>query len=61
MPKKFTDEEKARGVRMVTDRRAEHETWEATYEAVGRVLGIGAETLWRWTKQARVDAGSRTG
>ncbi|WP_353080848.1 hypothetical protein [Tessaracoccus lapidicaptus] len=35
MPKKFTDEEKSRAVRMVHEQRSEYPTLRATCEAVG--------------------------
>lgn len=57
MPKKFTDEEKARAVRMVHEQRSEYPTMRATCEVVGSRLGIGRETLRGWVNQSRVDAG----
>lgn len=61
MPKKFTAEEKARAVRMVTEQRSEYPTLKATCEAVGGRLGIGRETLRTWVSQTRVDAGEQPG
>ncbi len=61
MPKKFTDEEKARAVRMVHEQRSEYPTLRATCEAIGSRLGIGRETLRGWVGQAKVDAGEAEG
>jgi len=61
MPKKFTDEEKSRAVRMVHEQRSEYPTLRATCEAVGSRLGIGRETLRGWVGQAKVDAGEAEG
>jgi len=61
MPKKFTDEEKSRAVRMVQEQRSEYSTLRAACEAVGSRLGIGRETLRGWVNQAKVDAGEADG
>ncbi len=61
MPKKFTDEEKSRAVRMVQEQRSEYPTLRATCEAVGSRYGIGRETLRGWVNQARVDGGEVEG
>lgn len=61
MPKKFTDEEKSRAVRMVHEQRSEYPTLRATCEAVGSRLGVGRETLRGWVGQAKVDAGEVDG
>lgn len=61
MPRKYTDEEKSRAVRMVHEQRSEYPTQRATCEAVGARLGIGRETLRGWVNQAKVDAGEVDG
>jgi transposase len=52
---------KARAVRLVREHRGDYETeWAAIKEISGR-LGMSAETLRKWVRQAEVDAGEAPG
>jgi transposase len=52
---------KARAVRLVREHRGDYETeWAAIKEISGR-LGMSAETLRKWVRQAEVDAGDSPG
>lgn len=61
MPKKIDPEVRARAVRLVTEHLGEYPTFTAACEAVARQVGVGAESVRRWTVQAQVDAGQRAG
>ena len=60
-PQKYPDELRERAVRMVLE--VQRETGEK-YGAVTRIakqLGVGAESLRNWVRQAEVDSGRRPG
>ena len=61
MPKRFDSETKAKAVRLVTDHVGEYPSeWQAI-KAVATRLGMHAETLRNWVRQAQVDGGERPG
>ena len=61
MPKKYTPEVKSKAVRLVRDHVDDYASeWEAI-KTVAKRLGIGAETLRRWVRQAEVDEGVSEG
>jgi len=61
MPKKIDPELKARAVRLVAEHQQEYPSLTAVSEVVARQLGVGKESVRRWTLQAQVDAGQRPG
>lgn len=61
MPRKYDENTKARAVRLVVDHVEDYfSEWEAIGTVAGR-LGMGAETLRRWLRQAEIDAGDVDG
>ena len=61
MPKKIDPELKARAVRLVNDHAAEYPSLSAAAAAVGKQLGVGKESVRRWSIQQQVDDGTRPG
>lgn len=61
MPSKYDDNIKARAVRLVRERRDGYETEWAAMRAVSGRLGMSAETLRKWVRQAEVDDGEAAG
>ncbi len=57
MPKRYPNDQRERAVRMVMDRLEEYPSPWAAAQALGPKLGVGAETLLKWTVQAQVDGG----
>jgi len=61
MPMKYDENTKARAVRLVVDHVEDYSSeWEAIKTVSGR-LGMHAETLRTWLRQAEVDAGDADG
>lgn len=61
MPRKYDENMRARAVRLVVDHRDDYASeWEAIKTVSGR-LGMTAETLRKWLRQAEVDAGTADG
>ena len=61
MPKKYDENMKARAVRLVVDHREDYASeWQAITTVAGR-LGMSAETLRKWLRQAEIDAGETEG
>lgn len=61
MPKQYPKDQCDRAVRMVLDRLDDYPSLYSACESIAPKLGIGSETLRRWTVQAQVDSGQRVG
>ena len=61
MPKRIDNELKARAVRLVTEHRREYPNLTAACLAVSKQVGVGAESVRRWVRQAEIDNGARQG
>ena len=48
-------------MRMVLDRLDEYPALYAACESIAPKLGVGSESLRRWTLQAQIDSGQRSG
>jgi transposase len=61
MPSKYDEQTRAKAVRLVQDHRDDYGwEWEAIKTASGR-LGMNAETLRKWIRQAEIDTGQCEG
>ena len=60
MPSKYDEQTRAKAVRLVQDHRDCASEWEAITAVSGR-LGMNAETLRKWLRQAEVDTGQVEG
>jgi transposase len=61
MPKQWDRETKEKAVRLVIEHRGDYSSeWAAITTVAGR-LGMSAETLRKWVRQSRVDAGQESG
>ena len=61
MPSKYDENTKARAVRLVREHRDDYDTEWAAIRAISARLGMSAETLRKWVRQAEVDAGEAAG
>ncbi len=61
MPSKYDPEVKTKAVRLVRDHRDDYETEWAAMKAVSSRLGMNAETLRKWVRQAQIDEGQAAG
>jgi transposase len=61
MPSKYDPETKTKAVRLVREHRDEYETEWAAMKAISTRLGMSAETLRKWVRQAEVDDGQAAG
>jgi len=61
MPMRYDEETKAKAVRLVLDHAGDYPSEWAAINAVSGRLGMNAETLRKWIRQAAVDAGAAPG
>ena len=58
---RYDENTKARAVRLVFEHVGDYETQWSAIKAIAGRLGMSAETLRRWVRQAEVDAGKAAG
>ena len=58
---RYSPEVRDRAIRMVVDHRGEYPSQWAAIQSVASKLGLTAETLRRWVRQAEINEGSRAG
>lgn len=61
MPKRYPKDQRDRAVRMVLGRLDEYPSLYAACESIAPKLGVGSQSLRRWTLQAQIDSGQRPG
>jgi transposase len=61
MPSKYDENTKARAVRLVREHRDDYDSEWAAMQAIAGRLGMNAETLRKWVRQAEIDAGEAAG
>jgi transposase len=61
MPSKYDASTRAKAVRLVREHAGDYPTEWAAISAVSGRLGMSAETLRKWLRQAEVDAGEKPG
>lgn len=61
MPSKYDEQTRAKAVRLVIDHVDDYDSEWAAIKAVSARLGMTAETLRRWVRQAQIDAGRADG
>jgi transposase len=61
MPSKYDEQTRVKAVRLVTEHVQDYDSEWAAITAVSGRLGMTAETLRRWVRQAAVDAGQADG
>ena len=61
MPNKYDASTKAKAIRLVREHAGDYPTEWAAITAVSVRLGMSAETLRKWLRQAEVDAGEKPG
>ena len=61
MPSKYDENTKARAVRLVREHRDDYDSEWAAMKAIAGRLGMNAETLRKWVRQAEIDGGVRAG
>jgi transposase len=61
MASRYDENTKARAVRLVREHAGDYETEWAAMKAISARLGMSAETLRKWVRQAEVDAGEAPG
>jgi transposase len=61
MPKQYPRDFRDRAVRLVVESRENFDTDWAAIQSVAPRMGVSAEALRRWTRQAEIDAGTRPG
>ena len=60
-PGRYPDEVRERAVRMVFSQEAEYDSQWAAICSISEKLGMTAETVRRWVRQAETDEGRREG
>ena len=60
-PSRFSPEVRERAIRLVMEQRPAHPSEWAALQAVATKLGLTAETLRKWLRQAERDTGHRPG
>ncbi len=58
---RYDENTKARAVRLVREHRDDYDSEWAAMRAISGRLGMSAETLRKWVRQAEVDAGEAAG
>jgi transposase len=58
---RYDENTKARAVRLVRDHRDDYDSEWAAMQAIAGRLGMSAETLRKWVRQAEIDAGEAAG
>jgi transposase len=58
---RYDENTKARAVRLVRDHRDDYDSEWAAMKAIAGRLGMSAETLRKWVRQAEIDAGEAAG
>lgn len=61
MPKQYSKEFRQKALRLVAEALPDHESEFAAIKHVAVKLGVSAEALRRWQRQAEIDVGSRVG
>jgi transposase len=61
MPSKFDQETKAKAIRLFRDHAGDYDSPRAAMCAISGRLGMTAETLRKWVRQAEVDEGQAPG
>jgi transposase len=61
MPVKYDQETKAKAIRLVREHAGDYPSEYAAITAVARRLGMTAETLRKWIRQAGIDEGQAPG
>lgn len=61
MPSKYDENTKAKAVRLVREHAGDYDSEWAAIKAISGRLGMTAETLRVWVRQAEVDAGAVVG
>ena len=61
MASRYDENTKARAVRLVREHAGDYETEWAAMKAISARLGMSAETLRKWVRQAEIDAGEAAG
>jgi transposase len=61
MPSRYDESTKAKAIRLVREHAGDYATEWAAITAVSGRLGMSAETLRKWIRQAEVDAGEAAG
>ena len=61
MASRYDENTKARAVRLVREHGGDYDTEWAAMKAISARLGMSAETLRKWVRQAEVDSGEAAG